>query len=173
MKFGIDAFGGDHARSGIGSYIHSFTANIVSAPDVQFELFGSELDRYTYNSDKDIPYTAVPVPDSLVAERFWHFMRANAFAAKAGYDCVLYPAVERVLPLSFTVPGVAVVNSIVSSFFKEKPDRVLRFQIRRGFDAVQKIIAPSKFIKHDLMRGGVNPAKIVVIHNGIDHRLFF
>lgn len=173
MKIGIDTFGGDHARSGIGSYLHSFTSNIPKFDGVEFELFGSEIDRYTYNSENDVPYKAVRVPDSIVAERAWHLTRVNSFAQKSGYDCVLYPAVQRVLPVSFKVPGIAVVNAVVSSALKESEDSTLKFQVNTGLKAVQKVVAASQYIRMDLIRSGVNPAKIKVIHNGIDHKLFF
>lgn len=173
MKFGIDTFGGDHARSGVGSYLQSFTSNIPEMEDVEFELFGSELDRYTYNSVNGIPFTSVRVPDSLLAERAWHYTRINNFAQKAGYNCVLYPGVERVLPISFRVPGVAVVNSIIYAKLKEKNDTALKIQLKQGLHAVQKIVAPSQVIRMDLIKSGVNPAKIEIIHNGIDHKLFY
>ena len=173
MKAGIDTFGCDHGRSGIGSYLHSFAANLPLSGDVAFELFGSEIDRYTYNSVREIPFQAVAVPDSLGAERLWHFFRLQKFARNAKYDVVLYPAIERVLPLSFKTPGVAVVNSIVSVMLKEKGDRMMRMQIRRGLAKVQKIVAASQFLRNDLTGLGIDESKIEVIHNGIDHRLFF
>ncbi|HAH62066.1 MAG TPA: glycosyltransferase family 1 protein [Treponema sp.] len=173
MKVGIDTFGCDHGRSGIGSYLHSFTANLPQLPDVEFELFGSEIDRYTYTSVREIPFKAVPVPDSLGAERFWHFFKLNNFVSSSGYDVVLYPAIERVLPLSFRVPGIAVVNSIVSNTLREDRDWALRMQVKRGLAKAQKVIAPSQFVRKDLVRNGVDPDKIEVVHNGIDHRLFF
>lgn len=173
MKVGIDTFGCDHGRSGIGSYLHSFTANLPQLHDVEFELFGSEIDRYTYTSVREISFKAVPVPDSLGAERFWHFLKLNKFVSSSGYDVVLYPAIERVLPLSFRVPGIAVVNSIVSNTLREDRDWALRMQVKRGLAKAQKVIAPSQFVRKDLVRNGVSPDKIDVIHNGIDHRLFF
>ena len=54
MKIGIDTFGCDHARSGFGSYLISCIANIPTDLLDNFELFGSELDRYTYSSDRPI-----------------------------------------------------------------------------------------------------------------------
>jgi len=173
MKAGIDTFGCDHGRSGIGSYLHSFAANLPLSGDVEFELFGSEIDRYTYNSVREIPFQALSVPDSLGAERLWHFFRLQKFAQKAKYDVVLYPAIERVLPLSFKTPGVAVVNSIVSVMLKEKGDGMMRMQIKRGLAKVQKIVAASEFLRNDLIGLGIDEAKIEIIHNGIDHRLFF
>jgi glycosyltransferase involved in cell wall biosynthesis len=173
MKVGIDTFGCDHGRSGIGSYLHSFTANLPQTSETEFELFGSEIDRYTYSSVREIPFKAVPVPDSLGAERFWHFFKLNKFVSSSGYDVVLYPSIERVLPLSFRIPGIAVVNSIISNTLKEDKDWALRMQVKRGLAKAQRVIAPSQFVRRDLVRNGVNPDKIEVVHNGIDHRLFF
>lgn len=173
MKVGIDTFGCDHGRSGIGSYLHSLAANLPQLPDVEFELFGSEIDRYTYNSVREIPFKAVAVPDSLGAERFWHFFRLNKFFSSSGYDVVLYPAIERVLPLSFKIPGVTVVNSIVSNTLREDHDWALRMQMKKGLAKAQRVIAASQFVRKDLVRNGIDPDKIEVVHNGIDHRLFF
>jgi glycosyltransferase involved in cell wall biosynthesis len=173
MKVGIDTFGCDHGRSGIGSYLHSLAANLPQLPDVEFELFGSEIDRYTYNSVREIPFKAVAVPDSLGAERFWHFFRLNKFFSSSGYDVVLYPAIERVLPLSFKIPGVTVVNSIISNTLREDHDWALRMQMKKGLAKAQRVIAASQFVRKDLVRNGIDPDKIEVVHNGIDHRLFF
>lgn len=173
MKAGIDTFGCDHGRSGIGSYLHSFAANLPLSGAVEFELFGSEIDRYTYNSVREIPFQALSVPDSLAAERLWHFFRLQKFVRNAKYDVVLYPAIERALPLSFKTPGVAVVNSIVSVMLKEQGERMMRIQIKRGLAKVQKIVAASEFLRNDLIGLGIDESKIEIIHNGIDHRLFF
>jgi glycosyltransferase involved in cell wall biosynthesis len=173
MKVGIDTFGCDHGRSGIGSYLHSFAANLPQLPDIEFELFGSEIDRYTYNSVREIPFRAVAVPDSLGAERVWHYFKLGKFASQSGYDVILYPAIERVLPLSFRTPGIAVVNSIVSNTLRENRDWALRMQISKGLSKAQTVIAASQYIRKDLVRYGVKPEKIEVVHNGIDHRLFF
>ncbi|MDE5898232.1 MAG: glycosyltransferase family 4 protein, partial [Treponemataceae bacterium] len=173
MKVGIDTFGCDHARSGLGTYLLSFTENVRSADGAETELFGSELDRYTYTSGKDIPYAPVSVPDSLSAERFWHFTNIHKFAQGRNYDAVLYPAPERVLPLSFKVPGVAIVNSVLSAHVEGNNDWIQKMQIKRGLYKIQKIVAASNFIKEDLTSHGISEEKIAVVHNGIDHKLFF
>lgn len=173
MKVGIDTFGCDHGRSGIGLYLHSFAANLPLTGDVNFELFGSEIDRYTYNSAREIPFKTVSVPDSLGAERLWHFFSLNKFVKSRKYDVVLYPAIERVLPISFKTPGVAVVNSIVSNALHEADDWALSVQIKRGLKKAQKVIAASQFLRKDLLRLGICEDKIEIVHNGIEHRLFF
>lgn len=173
MKIGIDTFGCDHARSGLGTYLLSFISNLPKTEGVEFELFGSEIDRYTYNSGKDIPYTAVSAGDGLSAERLWHFTSCSKFCLQRGYDAVIFPAPERVLPINFKVPGIAVVNSVLSSMVEGRKDWIQKLQIKRGLLKVQKIIAASQFISDDLVSHGIEPVKIDVVHNGIDHKLFF
>ena len=47
MKIGIDTFGCDHGKSGLGSYLMSFINNLPAESEFEFELFGEEIDRYT------------------------------------------------------------------------------------------------------------------------------
>lgn len=173
MIIGIDTFGCDHARSGLGTYMLSFSSALSNADDFQFELFGSELDRFTYTSGKDISFSPVSVQDTLTAERTWHFTSVNKFAHSRNYDVVLYPAPEKVLPINFKVPGVAIVNSVLSAMVEGKKDWIQKIQIKRGLYKVQKIIAASNFIKQDLISHGIDGAKIEVVYNGIDHKLFY
>ncbi len=174
MKIGIDTFGCDHGRSGLGSYLLSLVPNLpLSNPDIQYNLFGSEMDRYTYSSDKGFAFSSINVPDSLFAERFWHRFMVNSFAKKQGYDVVLYTAGARMLPNSFKVPGVAVINDIMSMLISEADDFFTKFQMKKSLSACKTIIATSKFIKHDLENLGISEKKIEVIYNGIDHTLFF
>ncbi len=172
MKIGIDTFGCDHARSGLGAYILNFIANIPDDREFSFGLFGSEIDRYTYSGDRDIPFVSANVPDSLEAERLWHLFGAGKFTVRNGYDAVLYPAAEKVVPVSFRRPGIVIANSIISSS-QAWHDRMYRFQLRRGLVKAEKIIAASEFIKNDLVSLGIDGNRISVIHNGIDHKLFY
>ncbi|MBO5118233.1 MAG: glycosyltransferase family 4 protein [Treponema sp.] len=172
MKIGIDTFGCDHARSGFGSYLISCIANIPTDLLDNFELFGSELDRYTYSSDRPIKFNSVSVLDSLVIERFWHLFKINKFLKKNKYDLVIYPAVERVIPIRFKTKGVAIVNSIISKQM-ESSSGIYKWQFKRGLKKISKIIAASNVIKEDLIKFGISAEKITVVHNGIEHKLFY
>ena len=174
MFIGIDTFGCDHGRSGVGSYLLSLVKALPLSDSVQFGLFGGEVDRYTYTSPNQFAFERVDVPDSLPAERLWHIMSANKFAARQGYDVVLYAAGSRMLPRSFKkVPGVAVVIDLISSKVNADSDFWQRKRMVRSLSKAQCIIAASMFIKKDLERSGVKSSRIEVVHNGIDHSLFF
>ncbi len=173
MKIGIDTFGCDHARSGAGNYLRSLTLFLPQEKDVNYELFGTEMDRFSYKSEYEMAYTAVNVPDSIGAERFWHNFALKKLIAKQNYDVVLYPVAARNLPLKIKYSGVAVVNDIVSSQYEITKDKWYKKLINKGFKNITQIIAASNFIKNDLIQLGINETKIQVIYNGLDNSLFF
>lgn len=173
MKIAFDTFGCDHARSGLGSYLYYFISNLPAEKEISVELFGSELDRYTYTSGTEIKFETPDVANSLNAQRFWHFTSENKFIQSKKYNAVIYPAPERVLPVKFKVPGIVVVNSILSSLVEGKKDWQQKLQIKRGLNRCHKIIAASKVIRDDLISHGIDADKIEVVYNGIDHKLFY
>lgn len=173
MKVGIDTFGCEHGRSGLGSYLTSLVHNLPSGRDMVFELFGPEVDRYTYIGDRDFHFVPVSVPDSLTAERWWHIFKANKFGRRQSYDAILYASGPRMIPKKFKIPGVAVANDIVSNLFLQNDDWFFRQQMKRGLSHVDCIITPSQYVRKDLEKSNIKCRKIVVIHSGIDHSLFY
>jgi glycosyltransferase involved in cell wall biosynthesis len=172
MKIGIDTFGCEHGRSGIGSYLTSISQNFQNTEESQFELFGAEIDRYTYGRDSNIGFEPVLLPDTARAEKAWHILLCNAFAKRQKYDAMLFPASSYAMPLVFSIPSVAVVNDIVSESFLNK-SFAERMRIKHCLKNVSRIIAPSMYVKKDLKRLGINQDKISVVHNGINHSLFY
>lgn len=172
MKVGIDTFGTNHGRSGLGSYLDSLTSNLTSDESVEFELFGAEIDRYTYGRERNFPYKSVHLPEKKGAELLWHAFIADRFASHRKYDVVLYTAAAHMLPVASKVPSVAVVNDLVSKMFSEKSASV-RAQIILGLKHSSRIIAASQYICKDLIHLGIPQEKITIIHNGINHSLFY
>lgn len=173
MKVGIDTFGCDNGRSGLGSYVLSLVSSLPQDKSVVYDLFGPEVDRYTYTRSKDYGFTSVNLPDSLTVERLWHSFRINRFGRRNGYDVILYAAGARILPQKFKVPGVAVVNDVVSSLFKYSDDHWLRKCIKKGLSSADTIIAASEYIKQDLTAAGITPRRVKVVYNGINHSMFY
>jgi glycosyltransferase involved in cell wall biosynthesis len=173
LKIGIDTFGCEHGRSGIGSYILSLVRNLPESENL-IDLFGPELDRYTYSSGVDaISYTGVSVADSLLAERFWHLAAFNSFARKQKYDAVLFPSGAKLLPLKFEVPSVVVVQDILSDVYKNSDDMAITGLLKMQLRKAQRIIASSRFVRDDLMNLHIPESRITVVHNGIDTSLFY
>ena len=172
MKIGIDTFGCEHGRSGIGSYLTSISQNFQDSAQNQFELFGAEIDRYTYGRESNIGFKSVILPNDERFEKLWHFFACNSFAKSQKYDVMLFPASTYALPFSFPIPSIAVVNDIVSESFLSK-SFAERMRIKHCLKKVDKIIAPSIYVKKDLKRLGIDQNKITVVHNGINHSLFY
>lgn len=171
MKVGIDVFGCNHAKSGLGSYVVNFLGNLPSDTDIQFELFGSEIDRYTYTSDNGLPYVSIPVPDELDLQRIWHRKKIKKFLKKQKYDLVIFPASEYVIPKKCKIPSIIIVNTIVSNFIETTKTKYTR-QLKKGLHHCTKIIASSEYIKQDLINLGYSKNKIIIDHTGVNHNLF-
>jgi len=173
IKVGIDTFGCDHGRSGLGSCLFYLTSNLpTNNPEFKFELFGSEIDRFTYTGNNGFSYNAVNIADNLKSERHWHLSGLKLFLLKNNYDVVIYPAVEKVFPFISVKNSIAIVNSVLSKSLKTA-GFTYKLQLKHGLSKIKLIIAASEFIKKDLIKIGVSAEKIKVIYNGIDHKLFF
>ena len=172
MKVGIDTFGLDHGRSGLGSYLLSLLPVLPKDDDIEYRLFGSEMDRYTFTGERGIPFESVSVPDSLNAERLWHTFNANTFARRHKYDVVFFASGSRMLPVRNKVPSVAVVNDILSTVLSSY-DYLSASMLKKALNRASYIICASNYIKKDLIRSGIRSNNIEVIHNGINHSMFF
>lgn len=173
MNIGIDTFGCDHGRSGLGSYLYYLIESLPVEENLKYSLFGSELDRYTYNSVKQNDFINVDINDSLHSEIFWHRMKAKKFFKDKKFDAVLFAAASRMLPSSFKVPGIAIINEVVSSTFESFSEKVKKAVLLKSLEKINKIIASSLYIKSDLVNCGIDSNKITVIPNGIDHSRFY
>ena len=112
MKFGVDTFGSDHGRSGVGTYLASIMPHLLKTQDTEWLLYGSELDRYTFSEGFEVEYDSIDLPQVVSAERIWHYFSEQKFIADKGCSAILYPAATRVAPIFPKVPAVFVVNDI-------------------------------------------------------------
>ena len=169
MKIGIDSFGCNHGQSGMGAYLLNFIKNIPQDTPFEFELFGLEIDRYTYTADSEIDFSSVRIDDNLRKIRRWHKRRLKKFCKKNKYDAVLFPAASQVLPGRIKTKAILVMNGTYSTITVRKE----RKRLKKAFKYAALIIAASQYIKDDLIDCGFDSQKIKVIHNGIDHKVFF
>lgn len=172
MKIAIDTFGCQHGKSGAGSYIFNFVANLPKESDYKFELFGAERDRYTFSEDSEITFSSVSMSDDLELEKIFHLAKINKLIRKQKYKVVLYPAVENVFPKSFKHNGLPVINTVLSTVLA-KADSSFKKTMIKTLSKSKVIIASSEYIKKDLINLGIEDKKIKVIYNGIDHKIFY
>ena len=174
MNIGIDVFGCDHGRSGSGSYVLSLVKNLPLDKDCTYDLFGPEIDRYTFDSgDGRSTYSGIQIPDSITAERLWHLFRLEHFAAKKKYDAVLFPIDSRLIRYTRKIPAIVVVHDVLSETYKASNDVwALKLQMK-ALRSASKVIAVSQYIRKDLVSLGIRSEKIEVIYDGIDHSMFY
>lgn len=172
MKVGIDTFGTDNAKSGIGTCLLNFVNNLPENSGIEFELFGSETDRYTYTSNNGLNYVSIKIPDNKGAEYYWHNIYIRKFLKKRKYDAVVFPASENVISSTYNKKTVAIVNSLFSTDTK-KYTSYFKHHVLRGLRKAKCVIATSNAIKENLISFGVSEERITVIYNGINHKLFF
>ena len=172
MKIGINTFGCDHGRSGIGAYILSLVHNMPKN-EHKIQLFGHELDKYTYTSGVEgVKYTCVSVGDSAFAEQAWHSLSFNTFARKQQYETVLFPSGTKFLPMRFDIPAVLVMQNILSDNSHGYLQNISAFVSKLMMKSVKGIITPSRYIKDHILSYGIAEEKVRIIHNGIDTDLF-
>ena len=169
MKIGIDALGCNHGQSGLGAYILNFVKNIPDDSQFEIELFGLEIDRYTYTQDTEIPFTSVNIDDNLRAIRRWHKRRLKKFCQKNKYDAVIFPNPLSVFPRKIKSKSIFIMNGTYSSVENRKARKILK----KGFKHSALIIAASEYVKEDMLESGFDGERIKAIHNGIDHKVFF
>lgn len=169
MKIGIDTFGCAHGQNGCGAYLLNFIKNVPAFSQSDFELFGLEMDRYTYTADKEIPFTSVSIDDNLRAVRRWHKRRLKKFCRRNKYDAVLFPAASIVLPRKIKTKSVIIMNGTYSAIENKKERKIFKKALCRA----SLIIAASEYVKNELVSAGFDEQKITAIHNGIDHKVFF
>ena len=174
LRIGFNAFGCNHGRSGIGSYVYSLIRNLAKgAHDVQ--VFGPQFDKYIYTTGLDPSlYEGVLVEDTEFSENLFIKTGLNQLLLRQNYDAVLFPAGLHSLPLNFAKPSFLVIQELVKN---ADGIPILSSLTQMGQrSALQKatgIIAASNYIKENLITLGINEKAIQVIYNGIDTDIFY
>ncbi len=172
MKIGIDVFGLEHGKGGLGSYVTSLVKNLPIDDECTYDLFGHEIDRYTFDpGDGRVTFTGIDLPDDARAEKVWHTFKLKSFIAKQKYDVVLFPSGSPQGHLSSKIPTVVVVHEIVSNSLKKSGNKISVGLFKRNLKRATKVIAVSQFIRKDLTKLKIKQDKIEVIYDGVDHAL--
>ncbi len=172
MKIGIDVFGCEHGKSGLGSYVSSLVKNLPFDENCTYELFGHEIDRYTFDpGDGRVTFRGIDIPDNAKAEKIWHTFKLKSFIAKQKYDAVLFPSGSPAGHIGCKTPTVVVVHDIVSNSLEKSTNKISVGLFKRNLKRASKVIAVSQFIRKDLAKLKINPEKIEVIYDGVDHAL--
>ncbi len=170
MKIGIDVFGLEHGKSGIGSYVISLVENLPLADEYEYELFGHEIDRYTFDSrDGKVGFVGIDIGDDPRLVTMWHKFKLKKFAKKQKYDTVLFPSSSLFGKLSSKIESVIVFHAgITKQFESAAQKKIYKTRLKYARKAT-KIIVVSQQIKKDLTQLKIDAKKIEVVYNGVDH----
>lgn len=171
MKVGIDTYGCELGKSGFGAFLLNFINNLPNDLDVEFELFGSELQKYTYTSNKDISYISLNIPEKISSIKQWHLHQSKAFIKKNNYDIVIFACDNLVLPKKSKVKTLSYVpnNIFDGNELSKRQKRVLK----RRLSNCSALIVSSEYVKQHLIKNGIKINLIKVIPIGIEHNIFF
>lgn len=158
MKIGINTCGCNHARNGAGSFLLSFISNLPKSDEFSFEILGLEEDRFIYTSGTELSYTSVP-----------NEKKAAKIISKKQYDAVLFPTPEKGSIKCGKSKSVLMLNYLFSMVKDKKKKKTLKKNLKKA----DFIIAFSEAIKRDLVDNGFSACSIRVVHNGLDHKIFY
>ncbi len=170
MKIGIDVFGCEHGKSGTGSYIYSLIKNLPEIENCEYELFGHEIDRYTFDlGNGKSSFTGIEVADTNSAESLWHKIYFNTFIAKQKYDIVFIPSDIIQTTFKTKIPLVFLAHNKISSKINDKTTKKSTKIFLKNLRKASAIIAMSQNIKKDLQSFKIDSKKIEVIYAGVEH----
>ncbi|MCQ2584840.1 MAG: glycosyltransferase family 4 protein [Treponema sp.] len=158
MKIGINTCGCNHARNGAGSFLLSFISNLPKSDEYSFEILGLEEDRFIYTSGTELSYISV-----------LNDKNASKIISKNQYEAVLFPAPEKCFIKCGKAKSVVLINYLYSVLKDKKQRKILKKNLKKA----DYIIAFSEIIKKDLVENGFSESSIRVVHNGLDHKIFY
>ena len=165
----------DDGRSGIGNYISEQLDCLARRQDIEVAILesgGAVLGRdhrpSKTSTGSGIHRMVAPVRDIL-----WHRTGLRKLSRRNQFDLVHIPTIRR-LPAKLSCPTVVTVHDLAPMRFRSKYGLLRSFYHRVIIPAwlrrVDAIITPSESTRRDLVDFyGMNPEKITVVPNGIDH----
>jgi len=178
MKIGLDTFACNGGKSGIGMYLTHLLKRITPS-QAQFELFGWEYEKYTYN---DVAPNIEFIPQCFFHGRtsnaLWHLYKYPKFASLRKFDACLFPAAHKHLPYKSPCPTIGVVHDMAAYWGTRKTrvhlGAILRMILPDSLRRLDRIIAVSEWVKQELIeRAHIKENRIEVVPNGIDHVSFY
>jgi glycosyltransferase involved in cell wall biosynthesis len=182
MRVVIAMGGADRGRSGIGRYLRKVLPALkeqLAQRRGTLVALGTGRDFGDWEDELD-GVERVRVPDACERagpNALWHLARAEPAARRVGADVLLLPAANRRACLRGAVPTVAVVHDLAQLHVPGKYDPVrmlyLRRVLLRALGTADGLVAVSDATRRDLLDAlGCDPARVRVVPNGVDTRLF-
>ncbi len=171
MRVNVDLMSANYFGSGICVFENEIVRRLAAMPE--FELHGCASYIRAYSS-KDytrfsFPVTYSPFPYKLAYNLSWPF----AYETIMGYKPDVNLFCTYCLPnFRFREPVIGTVHDIILQKVNNEPAEVTEkydAQVRHCIEVSDTIVTVSNATKQDIVEYyGLNPDKIVVVHNGVD-----
>lgn len=164
--------------SGIGVYIREMVGEISRREDVRLSVFGLKDERELLDIGPDAAFVSVPMRFSALASNLlWHAAILPVLASLHRVDVLFLPAGNRRMTMAPPFAGfkvAATVHDLAPFHLPGKYGRLRTYYVTKVLPAAWRrtplIIAVSEATAGDLTeRTGIDPARISVVWNGVDH----
>lgn len=180
MRIGISTSVIQRGQTGVAQYLFALLrAFLRHADEHEFVLFTLEEDLPLFDFAKD-KMRIVPVPErfrSPIRNILWHQMKMPRLATEQQIDVLHVPSYRRLL-WPRPCPLVGTIHDLAPFHLGKKYDRARMFYgrviARRLASRQDQIIAISQNTARDIRQFfDIEPGRIRVIYNGVEHNRFF
>jgi glycosyltransferase involved in cell wall biosynthesis len=179
VRIGMTTLGADRGQSGIGTYVLNLIREFdAMALGDRLELVSSASEyQHFAPAPASVSTIAAAVGGGPLPELLWHQAGLPRLVAERRWDVLFLPAGNRRLAFRSPCPMVGTVHDLASSHLRDKYDPIRSFYNRRVIPGLIRrlahVITVSECSKRDIVRyAGIEPDRITVIPNGVDHRRF-
>ncbi len=174
----VDADGG---RSGISAYLRRLTAAFAALDeDFSIHLFHYADDELPPAVRSDERFVLHEVPARWrppAASILWHAAALPLLARRSGARVLFLPAGNRRLVPFSPIPTVSMIHDLSQLHVEAKYDGARMFYVLKVLPLLMRrldaVICCSRSTADDVVGyAGVDPARIRVIHHGVDHERF-
>ena len=180
MRIGISALLTEQGRSGLGQHVINLLGALQQIDQQnQYIIFGLAGDR-SLDRIAAPNFTVVHVPRFFhrpVRSILWHWTVLPILARRWRLDLLHLPSYRRLCPLS-PCPVVVTVHDLAVLRLPAKYGYLrhlyMRTIVRRLLKHSAKIVTVSESTRQDVLAFvGLNPERITVVHNGVDHKSYY
>jgi len=177
-RLGVSLGGTDRGRSGIGTYAREVVRRLAGMSESgSLEVIGSVAEIGALGLDELRGPRLARAFEHPAANILWHQYALPRVARAHSYDVLFLPAGNRRLPGRVDTPSVGTVHDWSSLHVAGKYDIARSFYIERVLPGLvrklTRVITVSQSSKRDIVEHAqVDPARVVVIPNGVDLNLY-
>jgi glycosyltransferase involved in cell wall biosynthesis len=176
MRIGVSTLGADAGRSGIGRYVVHLLEEWGRLPErpEKLDVLVTDGEREAFPADWATQIRVPAAARNPLLGLLWHQTGLRRSCRRRRMDALFLPAANRRGMAFPSVPTVGTVHDFSSIHVPGKYDPARALYITRVLPALVRrldhVITPSRASMNDVVEfAGVDPARVSVVPNGVDH----